>query len=136
VKFSPSVYIHILWNPSGGSRRVGKLGLVRFEPGFYVYVGSGGVNALARVKRHLRPDKPRHWHIDYVTTGRGRMNPIDSYIFPRRNECRLARQLGRRLTVVRGFGSSDCRCVGHLFFAADLEALLRALEPLTARFRA
>ena len=38
-------------------------------PGCYVYAGSargpGGIRA--RVRRHLRPDKTPHWHIDQVT---------------------------------------------------------------------
>jgi len=37
-------------------------------PGYYIYIGSafgpGGVRA--RMLRHLRADKPKHWHIDYL----------------------------------------------------------------------
>ncbi len=34
-----------------------------------------------------------------------------------RMECAIARTLGEAFEPVRGFGASDCRCAGHLFFA-------------------
>ncbi|HYA22015.1 MAG TPA: DUF123 domain-containing protein [Thermoproteota archaeon] len=40
-----------------------------FHPGLYLYVGSarGPGGLRARVARHLRRDKVRKWHIDYLT---------------------------------------------------------------------
>jgi len=126
----PTSYVLVLWNQRGRRVRVGKLGLIRFEEGFYVYVGSGGSNPLRRAQRHLKPTKPRHWHIDYLTTGPRRMRPVDVHLMPGRRECGVAKRLAARLPAVKGFGSSDCRCPGHLFHASGLPLLLEVLAPL------
>jgi Uri superfamily endonuclease len=126
-----TAYVLVLRNPARSKRRVGRLGEVEFAPGFYLYVGSGGRNALRRVQRHLAPAKPVRWHVDRLTTGRGRMRPVDAFILPGRDECALARRLGRELAVVPGFGSSDCGCPGHLFHAPGVAALAAALGPLS-----
>jgi len=46
--------------------RVGKLGVLPLQPGFYVYVGSahGPSGLRARLAHHLGPGSRRHWHID------------------------------------------------------------------------
>ena len=71
---------------------VGKLGFVKLPPGSYVYIGSahgpGGLNG--RLARHVRRDRQRHWHIDYLTE----MTPTTYVYFEidaRRLECRWAR---------------------------------------------
>ncbi len=48
---------------------VGRLGTVDLAHGTWVYVGSarGPGGLRARIARHQRPDKPRHWHIDHLT---------------------------------------------------------------------
>lgn len=48
---------------------VGRLGMVTLAPGRYVYFGSawGPGGLQARIRRHVRPDKSPHWHIDYLT---------------------------------------------------------------------
>lgn len=124
-------YLLILRNPRRCQVRVGARGLLDFPAGYYLYVGSGGINPLRRVQRHLRPDKAVHWHIDYLTTGRGRMKPVDAYLQPGRDECELARRLSGDLAVVAGFGASDCRCAGHLFHAPGLAGLGAALRALS-----
>jgi Uri superfamily endonuclease len=131
----PSAYLLVLLNHRQRSVQVGKLGRLHFAPGYYVYVGSGGSNVLKRVKRHMRPTKPLRWHLDYITSGPRRMRPFDSYVMPQRDECDLARHLGLNLEVVRGFGSSDCRCPGHLYHAPDFAVLKRALDPLVGSGR-
>jgi len=37
-----------------------------FRRGFYVYVGSAQKNLKQRIERHLRKEKKKHWHIDYL----------------------------------------------------------------------
>ena len=127
VRSEPVGYVLVLWNRRRRAIEVGSLGRVEFEPGFYLYVGSGGVNPLRRVQRHLRPSKPVRWHIDYLTTGPRRMRPVDSYLFPGKRECGLAKTLAGSLGVVPGFGSSDCRCRGHLFLCPGIRELEQAL---------
>ena len=41
---------------------------------------------------------------------------------PRERECELARELaGMYELTMPGFGASDCRCGGHLFYATALQ---------------
>ena len=128
-----AAYLLILWNRKPLVRRVGALGRLRLEPGYYVYVGSGGPNGLRRVQRHLSASKRCHWHIDYLTTGPGRMRPVDAYLLPGKDECRLADLLAQGLEPIDGVGSSDCRCRSHLFRARDIAELLRAADPAVGR---
>jgi sugar fermentation stimulation protein A len=130
MKTKPSSYLLMLVNRKEQERRVGCLGRVRFAAGYYVYVGSGGPNVVKRIRRHLAPQKRRHWHIDYITAGRNRMRPTGAYVYPRAPECRLAAELASRLTSVPGFGASDCACPTHLFFAQCLSALTGVLTQL------
>ena len=37
-----------------------------FPYGFYVYVGSAQKNLRQRIERHIRREKKKHWHIDYL----------------------------------------------------------------------
>ena len=40
---------------------------------------------------------------------------------PRERECQLAKEMaGMYELAVPNFGSSDCRCGGHLFYSAEL----------------
>jgi Uri superfamily endonuclease len=85
-------------------------------PGWYLYAGSaygpGGI--AARVARHFRRDKPRHWHIDALT-GAAALHALS---FPGGRECDLVARLRAQpdfRAPVPGFGSSDCRtCESHL----------------------
>ena len=88
------------------------------QPGTYLYVGSayGPGGLAARLSRHARKHKRRHWHIDALTEGRG-VNAIR--VYPGGDECALARELVERCSAVKGFGSSDCDCLSHLFFSDD-----------------
>lgn len=107
--------------------RVGSLGERTFAPGVYAYVGSAMGGLEARVDRHLRGPGRLRWHVDYL---RAVACPLGAALVParRRLECRLARRLGRWLPVVRGFGSSDCRCPGHLFYCSRWEEAWEAIR--------
>ena len=93
---------------------VGRLGRVVFMPGIYAYVGSGMNNLAKRVGRHLRGDKKVFWHIDYLLEEAeiiGIITIESNYNI----ECEIAKLLSCRFKTVKGFGSSDCHCKGHLF---------------------
>jgi Uri superfamily endonuclease len=83
----------------------------------YVYCGSarGPGGLAARIGRHLRPDKPPHWHIDHLTAN-GQV--LDVLWRTGASECELHRRISGGAgvsTPVPGFGSSDCRtCPSHL----------------------
>lgn len=111
------LYIAVFELAAGGRLRVGRLGRFRFERGVYLYVGSAQRNRAARLARHARRRKVLRWHIDYLSA-RARM--LGAILVPggRDGECRLAAAVARRYPrAVPGFGASDCRCGGHLFFA-------------------
>ncbi|MEE8421341.1 MAG: GIY-YIG nuclease family protein [Dehalococcoidia bacterium] len=97
---------------------VGRLGVVRFRRGEYGYVGSALGGLDARIARHLRAEKKRHWHIDYVLE-RASVTGVLEFEGATRIECRLSDALagsGASTTPVQRFGSSDCRCLSHLHY--------------------
>jgi len=125
------VYALLISLAGEASVKVGGLGRIDFRAGTYVYVGSGlgssSTSIDGRIMRHLSRRKRRHWHIDYLL-GDHRFKPaaalfsrVDQHI-----ECDLARRIvgdSRARVAHRGFGASDCDCLGHLFLFEDLDAV-------------
>jgi len=100
---------------------------LHFPRGYYAYVGSGMGGVKARVNRHLRPDKRVHWHIDYLLQ-RASLSDVIIGESTERTECAIACALGSQFDAIPGFGSSDCRCPSHLFFATeDMRPKIRAV---------
>ncbi len=99
-----------------------RLGGAPLGPGLYVYAGSargpGGIRA--RVARHARRGKPRHWHVDRLTEV-GRI--AAAVAIPDGRECAVVGTLRTRPGVsfpVLGLGASDCRaCPAHLLRVPD-----------------
>jgi Uri superfamily endonuclease len=122
MKPHPGTYALILENHSCAKIDVGRLGKMMFSPGHYIYVGSargpGGVKA--RVSRHCRRSKPRRWHIDYLSKI---MRPVCAWIrYDQKHlEHRWARIVSEMpgVSPVKRFGSSDCRCLSHLFYTCE-----------------
>ncbi|MBN1837224.1 MAG: DNA/RNA nuclease SfsA [Spirochaetales bacterium] len=117
--------------------RVGSLGLVRFAPGHFVYVGSAMGGLSARLARHLRKAKSHHWHIDYLLAqvpGRNvRTLPIRS---PHPLECPLSREVASLAAAqVPRFGSSDCACPSHLYYFPEDPLRSERFLQLLLRFR-
>ncbi len=117
-----------------GMVRVGGLGPIRFPGGLYGYVGSArgrSVTLAHRLARHLRRDKIRRWHIDYLTT-HPNARPVAAYVSLASSvtEGTLARLCASRFPVIAGFGNSDRgdEAAGHLFLLqpAAQERLLRS----------
>ncbi len=110
---------------------VGRLGTFDFPAGCYLYFGSA-LNGLAgRVRRHLRRDKKRHWHVDYLTAAAGVCQVWWSGD-GERWECRwaLAALDGGATGPAPGFGASDCRCPTHLLYLAEATGLNAGLKRL------
>ncbi len=113
--------------------RVGSLGVVRFSPGTYAYVGSALGGIEQRIGRHKSTNKKRRWHIDYLLD---KAEIVATIAIPAMNdeaECRLAGMLAKSHVVscpVKGFGSSDCQCDSHLFYFEGVEPS-DALEEMT-----
>jgi Uri superfamily endonuclease len=114
------IYIVILYLPKTAGITIGKLGAFNFREGFYFYIGSAQRNLSARLERHSKKKKPLRWHIDYLSIKAEILGAITIF-GTREHECKLAKTLSRNFELaVPGFGASDCRCGGHLFFVKDL----------------
>ena len=110
------IYVLIIRVAEDISVDVGALGKRVFPKGLYAYVGSAQTNLEQRVKRHLRSEKRKFWHIDYLLD-----NPAAKIIkvffkeAEKAEECEIAKFFGERSESVAGFGCSDCNCISHLF---------------------
>lgn len=111
-------YALILRSRSTATVQVGRWARIGIHPGYYVYVGSafgpGGVRA--RVLRHCRKHKRRHWHVDHLSA---LLSPVCAWYChaSARLEHRWANAFAQMhgFTAVPGFGCSDCACHSHLF---------------------
>ena len=104
-----------------GDRRVkvGRLGAIGFDKGWYVYVGSAMRGLSARIARHQRRGRKKlRWHVDYLRRVADECTAI-ALASSSRRECEIAAAVGELLQAgPKGFGSSDCRCATHLFYSA------------------
>lgn len=121
----PGSYALVLAVPEPLRLEVGRLGWLTLVPGLYVYFGSamGPGGLQARIRRHLRPDKVPHWHIDHLTRW---VQPFVVHwraatcgLGPVRLECGWCQRVAQCAGVeapIRHFGSTDCRagCPAHL----------------------
>jgi Uri superfamily endonuclease len=118
-------YLLFLHISSYVKTRVGSLGLVGFEPGMYIYIGSALNDIQKRITHHLRKKKKLHWHIDYLTVENNvRIVRVLYKESTQKEECEIAHQLHRLgCTEVAEFGCSDCKCTSHLIrcYGRDLQ---------------
>jgi len=117
----PGTYVLVMELGQATRMTIGGLGIQHLGQGYYLYVGSAMGGLRGRVARHLRKDKRLHWHIDYLLRA-ATVVEVWYRVGPERLECAWAgalRRSGRVEAVVRGFGASDCRCWGHLFFSKE-----------------
>jgi Uri superfamily endonuclease len=122
MKAAAGTYALVLKNQSTSTIQIGRRMRVDLQPGYYIYIGSafgpGGVRA--RVIRHFRKDKARHWHIDYL---REFTDPV--FVWYHHSSLRLEHEWAKSLyqlsgiSHVQGFGCSDCKCDTHLFYISD-----------------
>jgi|GEM_PF-712377 len=132
----PGTYLLVLACRHARCVQIGRLGRVRLEPGYYLYVGSalGPGGLRPRVRHHWRKAAQPHWHCDYL---RRACVPVAVWFLtgPRRLEHAWARRLAQLPPVtvpLRGFGASDCTCAAHLFFVRTSAALARVRHHLQA----
>jgi len=112
------IYILVIHISGTGTVTAGALGDLEMREGYYAYLGRARRGLPARLARHARRQGKRlHWHIDFLLE-RAQLREI--WVFPlRAGECELAARLeldGASREGLRGFGSSDCRCAGHLLY--------------------
>lgn len=119
---SPGTYVLVIRSEGTLCIRAGRWGCLDVRPGHYLYVGSafgpGGVKA--RVSRHCRTTKRKHWHIDFLRE----VTEVES-VWYSHAALRLEHDWAYALAglpgvePISGFGCTDCRCESHLFFSED-----------------
>ena len=124
------LYILILSLPKPQTITVGKLASKRFEEGLYFYIGKARNGLKGRIDRHFREKKSLRWHIDYFLK---KADILEVWTRPDfYDECGTARKirstLGEFSLPLKNFGSSDCRCPGHFFFAPGEKLSLARLR--------
>ena len=136
MKSEPGTYVLILESHSTAKVQIGKWREIDVQPGYYLYVGSafgpGGVRA--RVSRHLRLGKPKHWHIDFLREFTTPIGVWINYETERLEHYWALMILGmKQMTSIQGFGCSDCTCHSHLFYSeAILDTNLANMTGFTA----
>ncbi len=110
------VYLLTLYIEEPIDLNVGALGEIHFEYGTYIYTGSARSGLANRIGRHFRNEKKLRWHIDHLTVIADEMGAWWRH-HSDTGECDAARFLDGRYRSIRGFGSSDCGCGSHLFYA-------------------
>ena len=129
-------YVLLIELPKSLEIQIGRLGRIKFQKGFYAYVGSALNGLKQRIDRHLRKDKKFHWHIDYLLD-RADVQKVIYAKTSEKMECKIAESLLKNLLkknllknskaidvkAIDGFGSSDCKCRSHLFFSKGFNNL-------------
>ena len=117
--------------------QIGRLGGVQLSKGWYVYVGSafGPGGLAARVSRHLRCHKTRHWHIDHLIWA----TPVRVVWYSQRQRdlehcwAQAALDQPAAQNLLRGFCASDCQCLSHLVRFPTREAVKTLFNALEAK---
>jgi len=131
-EFSASgIYVLLLLVSREVTLTIGKLGKQRFPRGHYFYTGSalgkGATSLKHRISRHLRKEKRKFWHIDYLLADEN--VSVEAVIAAETNEnmeCKTNQHLKTIMGAevpVKGFGASDCRknCGSHLLYFPEIE---------------
>ena len=117
------VYCLVIEVPDATAVEIGALGWLKFERGFYTYVGSAQNNLEKRVSRHLKKKKQLRWHIDYLLSKNVSVRKVLWKPGSKKEECRISKSLAKSADIIKGFGCSDCPCKSHLFRLRSLDML-------------
>ena len=103
-----------------------KLGFLKFDKGYYVYIGSAMNSLESRLNRHLNDEKKLHWHIDYLL----KKSEITDIIFNenKKVECDLSQYMSTKTTGVEDFGCSDCDCESHLYYFKNKKEAIECVK--------
>jgi Uri superfamily endonuclease len=125
------IYTLLLFASKEVTLTIGKLGKQNFPRGYYTYTGSalgkGAASLEHRIARHLRKEKRKFWHIDYLLADEN--VSVEAVIAAETNkkmECNINSHIkgikGAEVPV-KGFGASDCRknCGSHLLYFPEIE---------------
>jgi sugar fermentation stimulation protein A len=136
MRSSPGAYVLVVYLSAPAAIGVGGLGQIDFPEGHYLYCGSAQAGLMPRLARHMRPDKKKHWHIDFLTC-QGSVLGALALKGNKDTECQLAdvvSDIPGVEPVVRGFGSSDCGCPTHLFHVRNDVPLSVVMDVIRSSF--
>ncbi len=126
-KLTKGNYILILRLGEEKNINIGSLGKFRFSSGYYAYVGSAFNNGglAARLGHHLSLSENPHWHIDYLNR---HAEITDIWVAESDKNlehkwANLMLTMPEGIFFINGFGSSDCSCIGHLFYFREAPSL-------------
>jgi len=114
-------YMLIMKLPKTEKIKIGRLGIIKFNRGHYIYVGSAPSYKgyyTPRIERHFRKKKKLFWHIDYFL----KKSKIIDVKYSCLSECKTAQKLFKKYESIKGFGCSDCSCRSHLFYVRRLSS--------------
>ena len=103
-----------------------------FKKGDYIYTVSAKGCLETRLQRHLRKEKRIFWHIDYLLENK-KAKILQIWTIDKKMECQTAEVFCQDPTteiIKKGFGSSDCKCLTHLFFMKNkkrIESILKEI---------
>lgn len=108
------------------------MGRIYFKKGNYIYIGSAKAYLKVRLRRHLRKDKKTYWHIDYLLNNKqAKISQI--WAIQKSIECETTDVFNKEPIceiVKKGFGSSDCKCLTHLFCIKNKDKAEKILEKM------
>jgi Uri superfamily endonuclease len=125
------IYVLIIQIDKNTSVNIGALGKLAFKKGLYAYVGSAQTNLEQRIKRHLRKEKQKFWHIDYLLDNNAAK--IIKVFYKQANkteECTIAKTINEKAKPKPCFGCSDCNCKSHLFHIKNYKFLQKTMQLL------
>lgn len=128
-------YLILLSVEESTSIKIGSKGLIPFERGYYLYVGSAKKGLSKRIERHKRLRKNKHWHLDYL---REKASVIQAWPIRIQGEyeCKLAQKFREIAdSEIPTFGSSDCACPGHLLYFKNKPTTRLDFQTLILRYR-
>ena len=120
-------YVLILHLDEEKSIEIGSLGKFRFSKGYYAYVGSAFNNGglAARITHHMTSSDKPHWHIDYLNK-HAELKEVwlaETATNLEHKWADLMLAMPEGIFFINGFGSSDCNCIGHLFYFREKPSL-------------
>jgi len=123
------IYTLIILVNTKSRLKVGKLSYFNFKKGYYAYTGSalgaGATSLKRRVARHLKKEKSKNWHIDFLLANKNaKVTAIIAAESNVNKECQINNLIknieGTSIPIV-GFGASDCKqnCKSHLIYFGE-----------------
>ena len=155
------VYIMVMHLDHELDLEIRSKGMMHFNAGYYMYVGSAKANLTKRIERHKRKRKKMHWHLDYfrgycemiaAVSIRTSGLALESWSLTHEPypsmpsmpdpdvdvsvECALADAV-RAIAEwdVPKFGCSDCDCMSHLFGMTENPIHNKAFMDVVEEFR-